>query len=441
MFPMIKKYRYFRRKTVSLILMIILCACFSQALAQDGYQGNQAGQSGFTCWKCPVCGSVYSLNVPVSSNAQYYSTTLGQVQYVDRSDPQFFCPSCYYNYGGIITSASDFLMVPCTGTSSTGLGQQGGSMQGNGQQGNPISTDDRGSTLLGNLGSDNLGSSNLPSSQKSISSDLSGKDRENLQGRVLMIVVPEDFQETELSVPKSYFERRGLKVDVASSGPTARSMSGETINTDTTLSRADLSDYVAVVFVGGDGIELSKVYEDREYLKMAREASDAHKILGAICLGPSILANAGVLDGRKAISADNDYIKSKGAIPEYQSVVRDGDIITGSGPDASQEFAEAIAEAIANRAGQADGGPVSNQTSSNAGSSPVPVRQEGNESASGASRAKGSSSYECTVCGYVYDPANGDSDAGISPNTSFADLPSDWTCPTCGVGKEMFEPL
>ncbi len=47
--------------------------------------------------------------------------------------------------------------------------------------------------------------------------------------------------------------------------------------------------------------------------------------------------------------------------------------------------------------------------------------------------------YVCTACGYVYDPIIGDPDAGIAPGTSFEDIPEDWVCPTCGVGKDMFE--
>jgi rubredoxin len=47
--------------------------------------------------------------------------------------------------------------------------------------------------------------------------------------------------------------------------------------------------------------------------------------------------------------------------------------------------------------------------------------------------------YKCTVCGYVYDPEKGDVDFGINPGTSFEDLPQDWVCPVCGVGKESFE--
>lgn len=48
--------------------------------------------------------------------------------------------------------------------------------------------------------------------------------------------------------------------------------------------------------------------------------------------------------------------------------------------------------------------------------------------------------YICGPCGYVYDPAIGDPDNGIEPGTAFEDLPEDWCCPDCGVGKDMFEP-
>ncbi len=49
--------------------------------------------------------------------------------------------------------------------------------------------------------------------------------------------------------------------------------------------------------------------------------------------------------------------------------------------------------------------------------------------------------YICRPCGYIYDPTEGDPDSGIQPGTPFEDLPSDWVCPICFVGKEEFEPL
>ena len=47
--------------------------------------------------------------------------------------------------------------------------------------------------------------------------------------------------------------------------------------------------------------------------------------------------------------------------------------------------------------------------------------------------------YVCTVCGYVYDPEKGDPDGGIAPGTKFEDIPDDWVCPVCGVGKNDFK--
>ena len=49
--------------------------------------------------------------------------------------------------------------------------------------------------------------------------------------------------------------------------------------------------------------------------------------------------------------------------------------------------------------------------------------------------------WRCIACGYIYDPEKGDEDAGIDAGTSFDNLPGDWQCPVCGVGKDMFEKI
>ncbi|OBR89701.1 high molecular weight rubredoxin [Clostridium ragsdalei P11] len=49
--------------------------------------------------------------------------------------------------------------------------------------------------------------------------------------------------------------------------------------------------------------------------------------------------------------------------------------------------------------------------------------------------------YECTVCGYIYDPAVGDPDSGIPAGTPFENIPNDWTCPICGVTKDNFKQI
>ena len=47
--------------------------------------------------------------------------------------------------------------------------------------------------------------------------------------------------------------------------------------------------------------------------------------------------------------------------------------------------------------------------------------------------------YVCSVCGYVYDPEEGDPDNDVAPGTPFEDIPDDWVCPVCGASKDEFE--
>jgi rubredoxin len=49
------------------------------------------------------------------------------------------------------------------------------------------------------------------------------------------------------------------------------------------------------------------------------------------------------------------------------------------------------------------------------------------------------STYVCSVCGYVYDPEQGDPDSGIDLGTAFEDIPEDWACPVCSASKSEFE--
>ena len=50
-------------------------------------------------------------------------------------------------------------------------------------------------------------------------------------------------------------------------------------------------------------------------------------------------------------------------------------------------------------------------------------------------------SFRCMACDYIYDPEIGDPEGGIAAGTPFEDLPDDWVCPLCGLGKDMFEPV
>ncbi len=162
-----------------------------------------------------------------------------------------------------------------------------------------------------------------------------------------MVLPYQQYQEDELNVPRDYFQSMGYSVVLASKGvETATGMSGESAAIDLDLKDVKVSDYVAVVFVGGEGIYNLKLNEDSSYQALAKAAIAQKKLTGAICLGPWILADAGLLTGKKATASETDHLKAKGAIVSDEAVVRDGNIITGNGPSAAQEFAEAIVAAL-----------------------------------------------------------------------------------------------
>ena len=167
---------------------------------------------------------------------------------------------------------------------------------------------------------------------------------------ILMVIAPSNFRDEELSIPKEFFEKNGAEVVIASKKKgTARGMLGKIISIDLLVSDVDVSDYDALVFVGGSGVESHKLYEDPAYLKLATDADAAGMIIGAICLGPMIPANAGLLSGRNATVFESgvSYITDRGANYTGAGVTQDGRIITGEGPHAAEEFARTIAEALA----------------------------------------------------------------------------------------------
>ena len=49
--------------------------------------------------------------------------------------------------------------------------------------------------------------------------------------------------------------------------------------------------------------------------------------------------------------------------------------------------------------------------------------------------------WECIICGFIYHEVLGDPDSGIAPGTRWEDIPDDWQCPDCGVGKADFQLL
>ena len=165
--------------------------------------------------------------------------------------------------------------------------------------------------------------------------------------KILMIVAPEGFRDEECFVPKKVFEENQAEVIIASKDvKEAKGKLGGKIKVNMDISDAEVNDYDAVVFVGGPGA--AAYFEDDMAQAIAKEAYDSGKVVAAICIAPSTLANSGILQGKKVTSypSEKSNIESHGAIYTGASVEHDGSIITANGPQSAKAFGEAISKAL-----------------------------------------------------------------------------------------------
>jgi len=165
--------------------------------------------------------------------------------------------------------------------------------------------------------------------------------------KVLMVIASNNFRDEELFEPKKLIEDAGGKVVVASSSlRTAKGMLGGTFKPEVLLKDVKAEDYDAVVFVGGAGA--SEYWTDPAAHSLAKSAAAKGKPVCAICIAPVTLANAGLLQGKKATvwSSEAAKIRAKGARYTGAAVEVDGNFITASGPDSSAQFGRAIVRAL-----------------------------------------------------------------------------------------------
>lgn len=170
--------------------------------------------------------------------------------------------------------------------------------------------------------------------------------------KVLMIIAKEGFRDEEFQVPYNRFKENNLEVTVASSSlGEARGKFGATAKVDVAIDKVEPADFDAVVFVGGPGA--SEYFNNPTAHRIAKEMLNSQKIVGAICIAPVTLANAGILKGKKATvwsSSEDQFgieqLKSKGAKYRGNPLEVDGNIITANGPQAAVEFASKILEKL-----------------------------------------------------------------------------------------------
>lgn len=165
--------------------------------------------------------------------------------------------------------------------------------------------------------------------------------------RVLMVIAPAMFRDEEYEHPKAVLESLGASVETASvSAGRCHGRFGTEAQATLSVASADAADYDAVAFVGGPGAEV--FFDDPAAHALARAAHDARRVVAAICIAPSILARAGILDGVRATAfpSRREDLLAHGALWTGVPVEVDGSVITASGPDAARDFGRAIADAL-----------------------------------------------------------------------------------------------
>ena len=170
--------------------------------------------------------------------------------------------------------------------------------------------------------------------------------------KIAIIIAFNNFRDEEYFIPKQVLEMEGNQVITVSSqlGKAVGTYGGE-VTVDMTLEDIKVNKLDAIIFAGGSG---ALTYLENEVCwKIAKDAISENKVLGAICIGPAILAKAGVLSGKKATVWSSPMDKSAVKILEQNKAVydkgpvtQDGNIVTANGPEASRKFGETIANIL-----------------------------------------------------------------------------------------------
>lgn len=153
--------------------------------------------------------------------------------------------------------------------------------------------------------------------------------------KVLFVIAPENFKDSEYLVPKKILEDASIEVVTCSLVKEAKGVDGTVVNVDILLDSVN-EIYDGLVFIGGSG---AKIYFDNlKVYDLIKKHFSENKILGAICIAPSILGKSGILKGKRAtvFSGFDNYLI--GANYTGNDVEVDGNIITANGPFSAKMF-------------------------------------------------------------------------------------------------------
>lgn len=171
------------------------------------------------------------------------------------------------------------------------------------------------------------------------------------EARVL-IIATDGFEQSELEVPRDELRAKGARVDVATpDGAAIRGWDkkdwGREAPADLTIRAADVGDYDALIIPGGV-INPDKLRKDPAAVALVRAFFEQGRVVAAICHGPWLLVEAGVLKGRHATSVANiaTDVKNAGANWQDSAVVTDRGMVTSRTPEDLPAFVAKIVEEI-----------------------------------------------------------------------------------------------
>jgi protease I len=167
---------------------------------------------------------------------------------------------------------------------------------------------------------------------------------------ILIIIPPERFRDEELFETKEELEKFDHKISIASTqkGNCPGSRGGYAYS-DFDIKEIDIDIYDSVIFIGGGGCKL--LFNNENAIRIAKKMNKNRKVVAAICLAPIILANAGILNGKKATVAGTEAktIKNKGALYTGPGVTVDENIVTANAPKSSRLFGQTIGKLLINK--------------------------------------------------------------------------------------------
>lgn len=163
----------------------------------------------------------------------------------------------------------------------------------------------------------------------------------------LIIIAKNGFQDVELAGTRNGLLAAGFAVTLASqeAGPCMGKFGGVE-EAQLSLHDVRVEDYDRVAFIGGPGAH--ELRDNPQAHRIAKDTVELGKILGAICIAPTILAAAGVLQNKRATVWNGDgqqgeYLASQGAEYTAEPVTVDGHIVTGDGPESAEAFGQRLA--------------------------------------------------------------------------------------------------